>query len=168
MKLIWKNYSDNNAVEINQWLKHEETNKFLEIDDWHSAYVNIITGVDFYYENGEKSYYKLNYDYFCKVVIENNRLISVLNLYVNYADNSIQINPIIVAPILQGRGYGTAIIKELIGNPQNILRSNCYSKIGIMIESDNLLSLRCFEKSGFNYVRDCDNGIFKIYEYEFK
>ncbi|WP_422660565.1 GNAT family N-acetyltransferase [Paenibacillus sp. EC2-1] len=169
MYLVWKDYDQSYANEINQWLKHHDTYKYTEIEDWHVSYKNIIDGIDFYYANGsdgEKCYYKLNDDYYCKVVFDQEQLIAVLDVYINPLGTEIIINPIIVSPSYQGRGYGTLIINEFTIHRNKILKEGAFSKISVVIERGNIPSIRCFEKCGFMYVNDSDNGAFLIYEYE--
>jgi len=169
VELNWLDYNDQFASEINGWLLHEETNKFLEIDDWHTAYLYVTKGDDFYYLNGkdgEKCYYKLNDDYYCKLVFEKDKLIAVMSIYLNPVNKTIHINPIIVAPDLQGKGYGTAVVKDFIVNVNNILKNNYCSKINILIEKGNEASKACFIKCGFIYLKDNDDGDFEMYEYE--
>ncbi|PZD97236.1 hypothetical protein DNH61_03615 [Paenibacillus sambharensis] len=170
MEFIWLDYNAQFAREINDWLIHEETNKFLDIDDWHSAYLNIINGIEFYYLNDtdrEKSYYKLNDDYYCKLVFEKDKLVAIMSIYLNPIDKTIHINPIIVSPNLQGKGYGTAVIKDFIFNVYNILGENYCSKINITIEKGNQASKACFGKCGFLYLKDNDDDSdYEIYEYQ--
>lgn len=167
---IWSDYTEEHADIVNSWLSHPRTNKCVGIDDWHCHYQDIVESVNFYYAagvDGEKCHYRLHEDYFCKVVFLNRELVAVLALFVDpAADEIVSINPIIVAPSLQGRGMGTLIIGDFLQKAKSLLGNDNLLKCSALIDQNNYPGIRCFEKSNFTLVSANDDDDFRIYEYD--
>lgn len=107
--------------------------------------------------------YQENENFFCKLVLQNEQLLAVLILLGE--DQTLTINPLIVAPSMRGQGYGTAIIKELIENTKKILGSEflCF-EAGIDLK--NTRSLQLFKKAGFHLQKIHPDGDFGYFMYE--
>ena len=154
MQFTWVDYSPIYEDEIETWNTDELTLKYAidkGIKDEHLYY---ITEDDYIH----------NESYFCKVVLEQEKIVAVIFL-LGDEKHPLGINPIIVNPALRNQGYCGKIIKELIAHTAEIIQKEKYV-FSAGIDSDNIASIRAFEKIGFKLTDMHPGGDFCYYHYE--
>ena len=108
--------------------------------------------------------YVHNETYFCKVVLEEDKIIAVVFL-MSSEKYPLAINPIVINPDLRNQGYCVKVIKELIEHTAEIIGHEKYV-FDAGIDLSNIASVRAFEKSGFTLTDKHPAGNFGYYHYE--
>ena len=106
--------------------------------------------------------YQAGIDTFCKVVLLDARPVAVMIVFCN-PDYPVGINPIIVDPALAGQGIGSEILREFVGNIGAILPFHS-GLIDVVIDNENIASIRAFTKAGFTLARMHPDGDAGYYE----
>ena len=106
--------------------------------------------------------YRAGIDTFCKVVLLNDRPVAVMIVFCN-PGYPVGINPIVVDPALCGRGIGSEILREFLANIDAILPFHS-NLIKVVIDNENVASIRAFTKAGFTFTRMHLDGDVGYYE----
>ena len=154
MKFKWVDYCELYEAEIETWNKDELTLKYA-IDESIKA--------DHLYYLSESDYVH-NKTYFCKVVLEYDKIIAVVFL-LSSEKYPLAINPIVVNPALRNQGYCVKVIKELITHTKEIIGHEKYI-FDAGIDLGNIASVLAFEKVGFTLTDTHPGGNFGYYHYE--
>lgn len=156
MNFEWTRTTKKDCEEFNKWnnpdeLKFKEDkvlnnvknlNKFLNADKaggLGSVLVNYIGG----------DAYSLN-NFFVKTARLNNEIVGVMAAYFNNesGSNVLECQIYAVKPELQGKGYGTAMLFDMVKNTEQIFGiSN--TKFVAYVNKNNKASIKAFEKNGF-------------------
>ena len=136
------------------------------LDDWQGgdifrfAMENGIGG-EWQYYIGAKEYHA-GYDTFCKVVLLNDRPVAAMIVFCN-PDYPVGINPIVVDPELAGQGHGSEVLREFVANINAILPFHS-NLIRVVIDIENIASIKAFAKAGFTLARVHPDGDVGYYE----
>ena len=149
MNFIWEDYSSNYAEKIETFL-----------DSKAIKYTGCEDGFENFY-----SYWKneLGADFWCKVVLIKNEPIAIIAFAKSY-DNVFTIQEFIVSPNNRGKGYGSAILKELLNCSSEIIGQDI-SIAEAVIYPDNIASQKAFQKAGFIYTGAHPDGDAWYYQY---
>ena len=136
---------DNNIFD--SWLKHENVNKEIAIDDWHKY---------FEYANSDP-------DYFLIKVLFENKIIGVIGLAIEEQTGYIMF---IINPDEQNKGHGKKILNLFLQQINHIMKREIkYIYAGIF--PNNIASRRCFESCGFEFTENSEDGDMQyIYNYK--
>lgn len=154
MNFVWEDYDYNKHMIIDEWLNDDNVKKYATFDDisfndeWS------------YYVNSKE--YIVNKNAFCKVIYDVEECIAVVILL--YYQGRLSINPIIVNPKCQNKGYGARIIKELITNIKTLLPCDI-KEIYAGIDVNNVACIKMFQKCGFVLESVHPDGDFLNYIY---
>lgn len=153
MKYVWSDYSKDFAKVVDSFLD-EEAVKNTGCDE----------GFDIYYQYwiNEKET-KLNENFWCKIVFENDTPIAVVSVGKS-PENEFTISELIVSPAKRGQGNGTKILKELLNYSKDILGEEIYTANAV-IYPDNIPSQKAFEKVGFKYTGSHPDGDAWYFQY---
>ena len=113
------------------------------------------------YYIGAKEYH-VGVDTFCKAVLLDGKPVAVMIVFCNL-DYPVGINPIIVDPALAGQGRGSEILREFIANIGAIMPFHS-DRIEVVIDNDNIASIKAFAKAGFTLARMHPDGDVGYYE----
>lgn len=153
MIFSWVDYDFVLHREIEEWVACPEMKKFVCDTSWFNEWN--------YYVNSPE--YKAGENAFCKVVSLNGEIISSMILLCD-SRFPVAINPIIIKPCMQNRGFGERIIKELIANLDTLLPEHS-NEIEVGIDAENKASIRLFEKCNFVLNRVHPDGDFLFFVY---
>jgi RimJ/RimL family protein N-acetyltransferase len=154
MKFKWVDYCELYEAETEMWSSDELTLKYAIDESIKAEHLYYLTESDYIH----------NETYFCKVVLEDDKIIAVVFL-ISGDKYPLVINPIIVNPELRNQGYCSKVIKELIEHTKEIIGHEKYV-FDAGIDSDNIASVRAFEKIGFTLTDKHPSGDFGYYHYE--
>jgi hypothetical protein len=159
MNYKWVDYCEKYEDEIDKWMSDELILRYATEDGIrkdHEYYMGISDDYD-----GHD--FKLNKNYFCKVVLDESAVIAVIIILASEG-YPVSINPIIVNPNFRNKGYCTKIIGELINNTNEIigLERNAFEA---GIDFDNKASIKVFEKNGFILAGTHKSGDFTYWVY---
>ena len=150
MNFAWNNYSSEYAEKIESFLD-EEAIKYTSCDNgFHDFYI--------YWHNelGESNFW-------CKVILIENEPIAVIAL-AKAPDNVFTIQEFIVSPNHRGKGYGSAILKELLIYSNDIIGQDI-SVAEAVIYPNNIASQKAFQNAGFIYAGAHSDGDAWYYQY---
>lgn len=148
MNFDWRDISRKDTEEFNQWSNSEDfkiKSKENTIDKY--LHTNNYGGL------GELIKMFLNVkgkDMFLKVATDNGRMIGIIVAMKldNQPKNTIECMMFAVNPTLQGKGYGTAMLFDVVKYPEKIFGiSNC--KFVSYVNKENIASETAFKKAGF-------------------
>lgn len=120
-----------------EWYKSESVSKWIGIDDWISYYEAV----------------KDLPDYYLYSVFAGNELISYI---AGEITDEYLAMAIIVDPTKHGQGIGTSVLLDMFAHTTELFGN--IKGYRSYIYSDNFASKRCFEKAGFQYEKDGDDG----------
>lgn len=123
---------------FNQWQKHESIHKWIFIDDW-AAYYNI---------------FKDDPDYYILSIFSNDVLIGEISAQINKNETHISL---LIEPNMQGKGFGTAALKKMFMDSTILFEDRVKSFIA-GISPRNISSVRCFERAGFTFKHNGNDG----------
>ena len=149
MNYVWEDYSSKYA---------EKTETFLDSEAIKC------TGCEDGFENFY-SYWKneLGANFWCKIVSIKNEPIAII-AFAKAPDNVFTIQEFIVSPNNRGKGYGSAILKELLVHSKEIIGQDIFVAKAV-IYPNNIASQRVFEKANFTHTRPHPDGDALYYEY---
>jgi len=153
MQFKWVDYCEKYEAELETWTDRDTMCYALDesIKQDHLYYLS-------------ESDYIHNETYFCKVGLEDEKIIAVLFL-LSGEKYPLAINPIIVNPALRNKGYCVRVIRELIEHTERIVGHEKYV-FDAGIELDNIASVRAFEKVGFSLTDKHPAGDFGYFHYQ--
>ncbi len=152
MQFRWHKYKNEDASLVDLWLDDYAVNETGLDDGWQSFY-------DYWQEENPK----YGATGFCLIAEENNVPFAVI--YIGVLKKEAVISEYIVSPDMRGKGYGTAALKDIIVNSNELLGTNI-DVIQAVIYPSNIASQRAFEKAGFIKTSthpDCD-----AFDYEYR
>ncbi len=135
MQFRWRNYISADAVLVDSWLDDYAVNETGLDDGWKSFFD--------YWQDENPKYGATG---FCLIAEENNVPFAVI--YIGVIKNEAVISEYIVSPDMRGKGYGTAALKDIIINSNELLGTNI-DVIQAVIYPSNKASQKAFEKAGF-------------------
>lgn len=130
---------------MTEWHKSPSVRKWIYIDDWFAYYSAVRDDPDYYL-------YSVYSDGMLTAHIAAEKINGELAV------------DLIVNPQLQGKGYGTAVIKDMIIKTTGLF-GNIRSYTAC-IYPDNIPGRKCFEKAGFVFCKE-GSGSELVYKYEF-
>ena len=144
MKFEWKNYRPKEHALLEIWFE-----KGFSSNSWLiSKYATTSFTDDYESVRGGCN--------FMKVVSHNGEPVAVVGVrdLIEYESKGRKIrygmiNPIVVNPKLLGKGYGTAVVKDLVENLKEITGIS-FRRLEAMVEKTNERSLRLFRGQGFS------------------
>ena len=153
MTFTWENYrvERTDAVETVEKLFDREAMRFTGCDDGFKAFYDY-----WYNELGENSFW-------CKTVFLNGELIAVIAL-AKAPDGVFTVQELVVAPEKRRRGYGSAILSELLHYSREIIGQEI-SVANAVIFPDNTASQGAFQNAGFECVGVNDEKDATYYQY---
>ena len=152
MGLIWKDYDPGNMGYIEDWLDGAAV-RSTGLDEGFRAFYGYWANEDGFLP-GE--------NYWCKVVCRDGEPVAVVAFCEH--EGKVIIMELVVAPEKRGRGLGTKLLKELLGDapPMGFV----IDKSEAVIFPDNTASQKAFEKAGFHYHHIHEDGDALYYVYE--
>lgn len=151
MEFQWDDYRKEYESALSNWGHDFITQRYATED--------ILQDIQYYQNHSE---YLLGENFFCKVISK--RQVLAVGIFLVH-DQTLTINPLIVAPEARNHGYGTAIIYELVKETRKIF-GNEYQQIIAGIDLSNHPSIRLFQKVGFQLEKIHDDGDFGYYVYK--
>jgi len=144
---IFKEITKEDCEIFGSWLKHEDINKWIGIDDWDKY---------FDFVNSEP-------DYFLIKALLDNKIIGEIALEII---DEIGYIAMMINPDEQSKGHGRKILVLFLQQINQIIDRNIkYIESGIF--SDNIASKKCFESAGFKFAKNGDDGeMLYIYDIE--
>ena len=136
MRFDWKDYSADTMLFVEDWLDDCAVRMTGIEDGWRAFHEYLIS-------DGETTIGK---DYWCKVAYLDNIPVAVIALCLD--DGVYGILEFIVDPKLRGKGYGAAIMQELLSNGTAIIGREI-EEADAVIFPNNIASQKAFEKVGF-------------------
>ena len=136
MNYVWEDYSSKYSEKIEAFLDSEAI-KYTGCED----------GFDNFYSYWEE---ELRANFWCKVILIENEPIAII-AFAKAPDNIFTIQEFIVSPNNRGKGYGSAILKELLAHSKKIIGQDIFVAKAV-IYPDNKASQRAFQKAGFVYT----------------
>lgn len=88
-------------------------------------------------------------------------------MYIAATGREITVSEFIVCPSMRGKGYGTAILAELLAHPGPLLCTHAELATAVIFP-DNPASIRAFEKAGFVYASRNHDDWGDSLRYEYK
>ncbi len=152
MQFNWKHYSNIDADLVNSWLDDYAISETGIEDGWQNFYDYWMTD-----NPGEGKDC-------CFVISHKNTPLAVM--YIGITDFELTLSEYVVSPTERGKGYGSAILKELLDNAKQLLSiTPCMAKA--VIYPNNIASIKAFEKAGFMLASIHPEGDALNYEYIF-
>ncbi len=153
---------------IFQWTEYKDADAAL-VDSWLDDYAVNETGLDEGWQTFYDYWTKENVDSavenFCYIISKNNKPFSVIFLAV-IEKQELLISEFIVSPTERGKGYGSAVLKELLLNCREMINANI-SVAKTVIYPSNIPSKKAFEKAGFKLYSVHPDGDATEYEFHF-
>ena len=145
MHFNWIDYPASYATQIETWCSKVEK-KFT---------LNTGTVQGDHQENLEDDR-KLNYNYFCKIAMEEDIPVALVMLIIDedntkqhISDDIIWLDSFIINPALRNKGYGQKVIQELLENPKDIINGSEKDIFCAQIHKYNAISQKLMQKLGF-------------------
>ena len=133
-----------------------EKNVELWIDDDAKKYTGCEDGWEPYFSYWESDpETSVGENFWGKVVLENDIPVAVMAIGLN--EDVFTVSEFIVDPKKRGRGFGSAILKDLISNSAEILGKRIKTAEAC-IYPNNIASQKAFEKSGFSFSYAHEDG----------
>lgn len=151
MTFSWIDYKACSSVTYDFFDK-EATNQ-TGIDDFDS-YLS-------YWTNDGGAVY--NKDFFCKVAFENGIAVGMIALGKDVG-GTFTISAVIVPPVRRKKGYGTAILREILIESYTIIGYEITHARAVIFPG-NTASIRAFKKANFRLVGQHPDGDVLYYEY---
>ena len=150
MNFAWNDYCYEYVEKIEAFLDKEAI-----------KYTSCGNGFDDFYTYWHNELCESNF--WCKVILIENEPIAVISL-AKAPDNVFTIQEFIVSPNHRGKGYGSAILKELLNCSNDIIGQDI-SIAEAVIYPDNIASQKAFKKAGFIYTGAHPDGDAWYYQY---
>ena len=153
MRFIWKDYDSRSMPFIENWLDDYAV-KMTGIDDgWQAFHEYWIT------EGGMTP----GKDYWCKFVCNHDTPFAVIAL--SLYEGNYHIMELLVKPEMRGKGFGTALLRDLLSNGETIV-GHRIDKATAVIFPNNPASQKAFAKAGFAF--DHANGEGDVWYYSYR
>ena len=153
MRFQWKAYGEQNRDIAEAWMDAEAKRQTGCDDGWFD-YVDYMMHED---------YIRTESNFFCRVVCDGDVPFAAAALFVS-DDGILFVSEFLVSPAYRGRGFGTAVLKELLGCSAEIIGVRI-SEARAVIFPGNPASKRAFEKAGFRYESTHPDGDAEYYVY---
>jgi len=149
MQFKWVDYCEKYEDEIETCSHDELVARYVTDDGTKADYLIYLSDERF-------KEFEYNKGYFCKVVLEEDKIIAVLMIFRKEMIYT-TIEHFIVNPKYRNKGYGTKIIGELIHNFREITGFDS-DNFNSGADLDNKASMRVWEKNGFILSETRPNG----------
>ncbi|HBN85015.1 MAG TPA: hypothetical protein DDZ89_14365 [Clostridiales bacterium] len=126
-----------------KWQSDKSVARWIHIDDWENYY-NI---------------FRDNPNYLILSAFKDHKLVGEVSIQIEAKEAYISL---IIAPDLQGQGIGTKVLKEIC--TKTLIKYPIDSIVAV-ISPLNKASIRCFEKAGFAFSHEDEDGE-KMYKYD--
>jgi RimJ/RimL family protein N-acetyltransferase len=137
-KYVFKVCTENEIRVTSGWHKDPSIGRWIFIDDWN-AYFKAV---------------KDDPDYFLLAAYEGAEMVA--EIAAEKKGNELAVS-VIVDPRLHGKGIGRALLLKLCDEHTSLFGTGITS-ISAYINPENTASRRCFEKAGFVYIKNDDDG----------
>ena len=153
MSYVWLDYSHADAPTVEAFLDDAARRMTGCEDGWEDYYT--------YWENHPDTH--MGENFWAKVISLDDTPLAVMALFLH--DGVLSVSEYIVAPDLRGKGHGSAILRDLLANSQEVIgaKINCARAV---IFPGNEASIRAFEKAGFHFASAHPDGDALCYVYE--
>ncbi len=155
MNLSWRNTTKYDCVEFNKWSNAfnfedkpqrvkdgvKNINKYLSADRYGGFGVLLRQFINYQEFTNE--------DYFVKTAIDKKRIVGVTVVYKHENKNVLECMIIAVNPELHGKGYGTAMVFDIVKNHKKLFGLEEQCEITAFINKENVASQTAFKKVGF-------------------
>ena len=155
MNLTWSNTTKYDCVEFNKWsnvnnFEHktqkvvtgvQNINKYLHANRYGGLGVLLRQFVNYQEFTNE--------DYFVKTATDNKKIVGVTVAYKHENKNVLEWMVIAVNPELHGKGYGTAMVFDIVKHHKKLFGLNEDCEIIAFINKENVASQTAFKKVGF-------------------
>ena len=152
MRFDWKDYAADTMPIVEDWLDDYAVRMTGMDDGWKSFHEYWIT------EGGMTP----GKDYWCKVVYDQAAPFAVIafSLY----EGNYHVMELLVKPEKRGKGFGTALLRELLSNGEMII-GHRIERATAVIFPNNPASQKAFEKAGFvfDHANDDDDACYYCY-----
>ena len=145
MRFDWEDFIPDTMPFVEEWLDDYAIRMTGMDDGWRAFHEYWIT-------DGEMT---LGKNYWCKVVYNHNTPFAVIAL--SLYERNYHVMELLVKPEMRGKGYGTALLRELLSDGEKII-GHRIEKATAVIFPINQASQKAFEKAGFVVDRANDDG----------
>ncbi|MDR2091525.1 MAG: GNAT family N-acetyltransferase [Clostridiales bacterium] len=145
MRFVWEDYDFERHAFVDLW-ESADIKRFATKRKWSDEWK--------YYSDSDE--YNAGRDVFCKIVKDGDAVLAALIVFCD-PKYPLSINPIVVNPKYCGRGYGFAVLKELVENADKIFPSRVNGTFEVVVSKKNIASVKIFKKLGFMEKPDCEN-----------
>jgi len=152
MSFIWCDYNPDTTDFIENWLDNSAVES-TGLDEGFRA---------FYEYWVKEDGFVVGENFWCKIISENDTPVAVIAFCLH--EHTILIMEIVVAPQERGRGVGTQLLKELLGNKEMI--GFVIQKSEAVIFPSNIASQKAFENAGYQHHHTYEDGTAMYYVYE--
>jgi GNAT superfamily N-acetyltransferase len=152
MQYIWRDYDPQTMDFVESWLD-EAAIRSTGLEDGFR---------DFYKYWEKEDGFSVGENYWCKVVYEKDQPFAVIALALY--EGKVTVMELVVDPEKRGKGRGTKMLKELLGNEGILGFSVAYGEA--VIFRKNVASQRAFENAGFRYHHTHPDGDDLIFAYK--
>ena len=149
---VWRDYDPRTMQYVENWLD-EETVKTTGLDEGFRV---------FYEQWANEDGFVVGENFWCKVVYENCTPIAVI-AFCQHKDTML-VMEFVVAPQKRGRGIGTTLLKEFLGNEEIV--GFVIPKSEAVIFPHNIASQKAFENAGYQHHHTYEDGTAMYYVYE--
>ena len=152
MSFIWCDYNPDTTDFIENWLDNSAVES-TGLDEGFRA---------FYEYWASEDGFVVGENFWCKVISENGKPVAVIAFCLH--EHTILIMEMVVDPQERGRGVGTQLLKELLGDKEMI--GFVIQKSDAVIFPSNIASQKAFENAGYQYHHTYEDGTAMYYVYE--
>ena len=153
MNFKWIDYSPELADTVEGFLDKEAV-KMTGIDEGFNDYYE-------YWINEDETV--IGENFWCKVIFKDEKPVGVVALG-RAPDGEFVLSEMIVSPAMRGYGIGSAVLRELLDNGEDIIGQKT-DKVMAVIFPGNTASKKCFEKVGFKLHSVHPDGDALYYRY---
>ncbi len=140
----WTSYTNTHAELVDSWLDKDAVRKTGIEDGWQS-----------FYDYWTKECPNVAGKSFCYIISKSGVPFGVM--FLATIGDTLLISEFIVAPKMRGKGYGAAVIADLVANCES-LSDKKISTVHAVIYPSNIPSQKAFEKAGFIHTSTHPDG----------
>ena len=152
MQLTWTDYPAQYAEVVEGWCDESAHEYALDEDtiaEEHQSYLD--------------DEYRLGYNYFCKVALDEDIPVALLMLAVDedaskvhLHEDIVYIETLIVNPAVRQKGYATKVMQDVIQHADKLI-DHADNVFVAQIHKDNDSSIKLYKKLGFTLIRTDDD-----------
>ncbi len=153
MRFVWDDYNPDTMGFVENWLDEYAVKETGMDDGWCEDYK--------YWLNDGNTV--IGENYWCKIISESGKPFAVIAIGCH--DDIYNIMEILVNPEERSKGKGAKVLKDLLGNSEEIIGKKIEIAESVIFPS-NRASKKAFEKAGFvfNYAHEDGDALYYIYK----